>query len=847
MNKPDGRSQLAHDFTVVLPSGIAFVPGGRKIEFDASGPSGRVPGYYFINVGTPFGSSTSVTGSRFWIRVVSSDEGIEQRSYSEGSADFPADQADPADQSGPTPGRIVPGDPATGRADPQEDTGDMYRLALDADVPYLITAQGESEPVLNIQREGRSRDELAADSKAIIYTPEYAGTHYLRVRNRSTSGDPGYEIDARPLGEPARVVALTPGRDGGGTGYSGRCGTAGDLSTVRPAGDPHGLLRFEHRDGQLNLVLEGQDSTLLRYARGTPEDNILLRLEPVPGSPPDRAIQGFSTGVGSGARLKSVVLYFNLVNPGEALRVSIHADDGGAPAATALYTLGLAPGVALADGRNEFFAPEGARALDGCTSYHLVVEPTGVPSVALWLADHKPNEGRPAYESARGWTMSPYQLEHQGSTQTFGERLWMEVTEADAEADAADAPDFDWLAVGGAAFPNSAGDGVHVSEAGWRWPAPEAPWTVGRRVLAEFYGQGAAAGPALWSAVLEPGQDSGGDTGQDSGETRSGYAGSVSSGSYGELRQVRPGESGLDVTGLVYQADPAYPGAEVLVMDLNGAGLSGLTLLDGVSGGSVQSVNLGSRFTRVLLLPFRTGPQNGIDLGSIVVRFQSQNNREVGLRVSIRREQQGDALFELRASTVNVADVEFLIPEGRGTLEPGTQYWLVLRASGNAPHVSISDQGAAPVALSGWSFGAMLNEDSNGTIRDLFPRQFPLVKLINRTAGVPAAERLGFDRLLVGVDRSRPRRRGSRWAAVATPGPFARRPGPWARRSRCRCAGRGTSRSRPPSPGGWRCAAPAGSSAARSSRAAPIPRPPGPTAPPRRWSRTSPGSPARDG
>ena len=127
----------------------------------------------------------------------------------------------------------------------------MFRMLLDAGVPYLVTASGESEPVLNIQREGTGQqDELAADSEAIIYTPEHSGTHYLRVRNRLTTGDHRYRIYARPLAEePDRVLALTPGRDGGRTGYTPSCGTAGSLSTVRPAGEPPGVLRLEH-DGR---------------------------------------------------------------------------------------------------------------------------------------------------------------------------------------------------------------------------------------------------------------------------------------------------------------------------------------------------------------------------------------------------------------------------------------------------------------------------------------------------------------------------------------------------------------------------------------------------------------------
>ena len=122
----------------------------------------------------------------------------------------------------------------------------------------------------------------------------------------------------------------------------------------------------------------------------------------------------------------------------------------------------------------------------------------------------------------------------------------MQVLEAGGTAGTEDSADsgegdisFDWLSVGGAAFPGS-GPGVELSQEDrrWEWTAPEAPWTVGRRVEAEFYGAGSVEGPLLWNATLEPGQDS--------GQTRSGYGGSVSCDPYGRLYDVETGGFGAE-------------------------------------------------------------------------------------------------------------------------------------------------------------------------------------------------------------------------------------------------------------------------------------------------------------
>ena len=67
-----------------------------------------------------------------------------------------------------------------------------------------------------------------------------------------------------------------------------------------------------------------QGSTLLRYARGTPDGAVSLQPETTPGTPTLRVSQQFRPGPGSAAGLKSVVLHLDSVHGGDALRVSIH-------------------------------------------------------------------------------------------------------------------------------------------------------------------------------------------------------------------------------------------------------------------------------------------------------------------------------------------------------------------------------------------------------------------------------------------------------------------------------------------------------------------------------------------
>ena len=730
---PNGRFEYARDAGLFLDEGY-FLPGGRQIEFRTDSGSNRIAGEFYVTVDTPNGFHPSAAGSRFWIRVVGSTEGIEQRSHSEGSRDFPADQ------STRSPGRIILGDPVTGRADPRHDAGDQFRVALDAGVPYLLRALGESRPVLSIQREGRSRNELAGEADTIIYTPARSETHYVGVRHRSTSGDQRYRIEAAPLGisEPSWLMALTPGRSGDRTGYPGGCAAAATLSTTLSVGGPPGLSGLEHEGGRLSLDLGAGTvgDTLLRYTRGSPDQIAVIEPETRSGNPVVRAWQRFRTGSGPAADWQSILLHLGSVDPGDALRVSVHADDQGRPAATALFILERADGQALVNGRNEFVAPENAPSLSACTTYHLVFERTQGDRIEVSGLEHLPSDGILGYESRYGWTLGSFIWERKEGNELAVGVLWIQVTGAPREA--AGVSDFDWLVVGGAAF---RADEAQVSESSGRyeWPAADPPWTVGRQVETRFYGEGESS---LWSAVLQPGRATDGQ--------RSGYPAGGYCDPQGEWFNLPGGFGRPAIAALEHEQEPGR-----LTMTLRDR-----TIIDSFSGGASQAVAITASWPR-LVQPFLTGPQSDIDLDFVVIGLGPTTASQLAVSIESVRVTDGERevvqlyLLELDRDRSTGTQSTFRLRAGQGALEPHAWYQLVLTHPGGSTQLdgelsARNDHFRETQCrlATGWRMGdpyLASQDDSQGApnVTSMLP-----LRLVNES-GVPDGQ-AELDRLVVG-------------------------------------------------------------------------------------------------
>ena len=700
-----GNFIYATDATLYLGS-VGFVPAGRMISLDTSGRypgSPRVGGHYFVVVDLSRGSHPSVLGSRFWVRIVASSQGIAQRTYSEagsGHADFPDNHE--------TPGRLVPGEPASGRADSRQRDADMYRLSLRAGVTYLIRASGASSPLLNLQRPGRSSDELLADAGSIIYTPSVSGVHYVRVRNHSSAGDQRYTITAAPLGlsQPSWITALNPGRSGQRTGYASGC-YGGQARPVLPPGGPLGLDAIEHRNGQLVLSVRSIDippgTTLL--GRGN-NDSLGQAIHPAHDNLPYRLSQPIRAGA-LDHELEAIELDLARVDSGDDLSVAIHADENGQPAAQPLFTFALTPGESPADGRNRFLATE-MSLLRACAVYHLVLTSLS-GELNVQSADHSPSDGTFGFSSDYGWSSGGVRVHFGGGSTirfpTLNLRVGLIGSSSRDQTTSVGA--FDWLSIGGAAFGSGTAERTEQGRR-YTWPAPDAPWTVGQWTQARFY-QAAAEGAALWSGVLEAGQESGHDSGQDPDGARSGAPAGDTCNPAGRLYHDQPDERGLSPRSLEYQN-----GQLVLTFDGHGDGplaLSGFWPAGErvYPGASISLLGYGDR---LLVQPFRSGPQTDTVLSWLQLRISNYDVEDFVDYMLVRGDDpDGPVSYALQPHPGT--------PHSDGTpttfrpvagqtipIEPCTDYLLVIRDPNYSARLDLYSIAADSVAgRYGWRLG----------------------------------------------------------------------------------------------------------------------------------------------
>ena len=236
----------------------------------------------------------------------------------------------------------------------------MFRVELESGLSYRFEAAGESQPRLNLFGLGEDEAEFPRDDASIVHTARRSGTHYVRVRNQSTNGDQRYTITSAPFdpGQLAWIMAMTAGQSGSRSGYPAGCSRPGSLTTIQPGGGAPGVARLEYASGRLTLILHGTPDRPTTFVRWEQQlDYSTQSVSEEDENKPRRIWQPFRNGSGLDVRLESVALWLGSVDSGDSLEVSVHADQNGAPAETALFVLELAPGQSLADGRHEFFAP----------------------------------------------------------------------------------------------------------------------------------------------------------------------------------------------------------------------------------------------------------------------------------------------------------------------------------------------------------------------------------------------------------------------------------------------------------------------------------------------------------
>ena len=264
LSSPGGIVKYARD-EILWTSPEAYVPGGRTIDVDTSGGGDerRIPGVYYFEVSAPHGLSGSVDRFRYWVKVEGSTEGITQRSYSEArSTDFPYTQQ--------TRGRIVPGDPATGRSPAGSDGGDMFRIELEEGMAYLFGVSGESGPLLNLFAESSHAGELPSAAREFSYAPPQAGTYFVGVHSGSLTGDHRYEISVSsgtPLGADLWTATMEPGGllSDGASGYCAPKDPSLDSpNCVVDGHDPHGSLD----DGEFSIGEQAFTVGVIRHHGG---------------------------------------------------------------------------------------------------------------------------------------------------------------------------------------------------------------------------------------------------------------------------------------------------------------------------------------------------------------------------------------------------------------------------------------------------------------------------------------------------------------------------------------------------------------------------------------------------